>query len=479
MIRHPLEYVENINQRDIEKIIDSALSILSTKGMLVNSRAACKALAEAGARVDFQNEHVIFSEEFIRHQISMAPPSFTLYARNAARNITIGNRSLAVIPGYGSAFIADEQGQRRSATMQDFDNFSKLAYDSDIIDITGGVLVEPGDVAMNLRPLEMTQSLIRNSDKPFLGSVTGGHGARESIEMARIVMGDISQKPCVVGLVNINSPLRLSAPMADALVEYVKAGQPVLLTPGILLGMTAPVTVVGALMQAFAELLGSVAVTQALKPSAPVIIGLGGVGSDLRNGTTGFGRPEHAMATQLGASIARRLNLPFRCTAAVTGSRIPDCRSGYERMLTALTAQNAGAHFCLQAAGILDSINTMSYEQYIIDIEIWSYIKRFAEPVSVNEDTLAADVVDLSNEQYIWHEHTLKHMRNEIHIPSLVDSDTYDAWWASDTKDIISKASQHAAELLAKAKAPPLDRSVESELDKYVSHRRQALQSAH
>ena len=478
MIKHPLEYIENISQRDTEKIIESALLILRTKGMLVNSKQICESLAKAGARVDFQKEHVIFPEEFVRRYLAMAPAKFTLYARNPARNVIIGNRGLAVVPGYGSAFIADESGKRRTATMQDFENFAKLACSSDIIDITGGLLVEPNDIIPDFRPLEITQSLIRNSDKPFLGSVAGTAGAQESIEMARIVMDDISQKPCMVGLININSPLCLSPPMADAMVEYVKAGQPILLTPGILLGMTAPVTIVGALMQAFAELIGCVVTTQVLSPSTPVIIGLGGVASDLRNATTGFGRPEHAIAIQLGAKIARYLNLPFRCTAAVTGARKPDCRSGYERMMTALTAQNAGVHFCLQAAGILDSINTMSYEQYIIDIEIWSYIKRLAEPVAVNDETLALDVVELSNEHYIWHEHTIKHMRNEIHVPSLVDCETYEAWWASSTKDIISKASKRAAVLLATLKPPPLAQSIEHELDKYVSHRRQVLQSA-
>jgi trimethylamine--corrinoid protein Co-methyltransferase len=266
--------------------------------------------------------------------------------------------------------------------------------------------------------------------------------------------------------------------MAEAMIEYVRAGQPVLLTPGILMGMTAPVTIVGALVQAFAELIGCVVTIQALRPGSPVIIGLGGVGSDLRKATTAFGRPEHTMAIQLGARIARHLNIPFRCTAMVTGSFKPDCRSGYERMMTALTAQNAGVHFCLQAAGILDSINTMSYEQYVIDIEIWSYIKRFAQPVSVNNETLAMDVVDLTNEHYILHEHTLKHMRNEIHIPALVDCESYDEWWTSNARDVISKASRRAAGLLATLKPPPLEQSVERELDKYVALRRKILKSA-
>ena len=57
--------------------------------------------------------------------------------------------------------------------------------------------------------------------------------------MAKTVFGSLD-RAVVVGLVNINSPLRLDRPMAEALLAYAAARQPVLLTPGIMMGMTAP-----------------------------------------------------------------------------------------------------------------------------------------------------------------------------------------------------------------------------------------------
>jgi trimethylamine--corrinoid protein Co-methyltransferase len=337
------------------------------------------------------------------------------------------------------------------------------------------LLVEPNDITCNLRPLEITQALATFSDKPFMGSVAGAEGAKESIEIAKIVFGDISKKPVIIGLININSPLRLDSCMADAFIEYALAGQPILLTPGILMGLTAPVTIAGALVQAFAELIGCTVLTQIINKSTPVIIGLGGFGSDLRFGGTGFGRPEQALATFAGSQIARRLKIPFRCTAAVTSSRRPDCRSGYERMMTAMSAFTGGTHFCLQAAGILDSINTMNYEQFIIDIEIWSYIKRISKSIEVNNETLAMDVIGNTNSDYIYHEHTIKHMREQLHNPSLIVPESYESWLASDNKDVVSIASERVMELLDQYTACPFDRDIEKELEKYVNCRKNIL----
>ncbi|MGD9109759.1 MAG: trimethylamine methyltransferase family protein, partial [Phycisphaerales bacterium] len=414
--------------------------------------------------------------EMTREYLNLVPVEWPLYARNPERNVQVGGKIMLVVPGYGSPFISDSDGRRRNANLKDLENFVLMACNSPEIDVTGGLLVEPNDISLNVRPLEVTRILVTNSDKPFMGSVAGKEGAKESIEIARIVFGDIESKPCMIGLININSPLRLGSQMAEALIEYVNASQPVLLTPGILMAMTAPVTVVGAMVQAYAELLGCIVATQVLKPGVPVVAGIGGFGSDLRNCGPGFGRPENALGIQLGAEIARRLKIPFRCSAAVTGSRRPDCRSGYERMMTALTAYNAGAHFCLQAAGILDSIKMMSYEQYVIDLEIWAYIKRFAKSTKVDTESLAVDVIKDNANGLLSHDHTIKHMRDQLYAPALAVPDSYEDWWASNGPDAVARASERVREMLDNIKKPPIDETVSRDLENYVVRRRKVLE---
>jgi len=475
VIPHPRGYFEQLDPAQVEDVHRAALGILDEVGLAVSLPEAVGALAGAGARVDAGR--VRLAPDLVDLLLARAPRRFTLHARNPARSVDVGGPCLAVSPGYGSPSIADAKGRRRDATLADFERFASLAGTCGAIDITGGVLVEPLDVPPALRPLEMTRALLERSDKPFLGSVAGAAGARESLALARLVFGpDLGGRTVTMGLVNVNSPLRLDGRMAEALLAYARAGQAVLLTPGILMGVTAPVTAAGALAQAAAELLGCAALAQAARPGAPVVIGTGGFGADLRTGGPGFGRPENALGTVLGAQLARRVGLPFRCSGMVTGSRAIDARSGYERMMTALAGWTAGAHVCLQGAGTLDSINSMSYEQFAVDAEIWAYLGRLADRPRVDRDTLAADVVATLPADYLGADHTVEHLAAEMAAVSLATPKSYDEWLAEGAPDVVALAGGLLGKLERAGGVEPLAAGVQRDVDRYVRDRRRALE---
>jgi trimethylamine--corrinoid protein Co-methyltransferase len=481
VIPHPRVLLEQLDPAQVEDIHRASLRILDETGLAIVQPDAVRTLADAGARVD--GGRVRLSPDLVERLVGRAPRRFTLLGRTPARSVEVGSGSLLVSPGYGSPFVADAAGRRREATLADFERFAALAGASDAIDITGGVLVEPLDVPPALRPLEMTRSLLERSDKPFLGSVAGTAGARESLDLARVVYGtgsaDFDGRAVMMGLVNVNSPLRLDDRMAEALLEYARAGQAVLLTPGILMGVTAPVSAAGALAQAVAELLGCAALVQAVRPGSPVIIGTGGFGADLRTGGPGFGRPENALGTVLGAQLARRIGLPFRCSGMVTGSRVPDNRSGYERMMTAMAGWAAGVHVCLQGAGTLDSINSMSYEQFAIDVEIWAYLQRLAARPSTDVGALAVDVVASLPVDYLGVEHTMEHLTAEMASVSLASPKSYDEWLADGAPDVVALAGKRVAAMertgIGAAGVQPLDERARRDLDRHVRERRRAL----
>ena len=471
MISHPRNYLQQFSETEINSIINAALQVLDQRGLNIQSHYLCQLLSDSGCKVEMSEQNVRFDADRVKKYVATAPSEWTLHARNPEKNVEIGGKNLNVVPGYGSAFVADRNGKRRSATLDDYRNFTYLASQSDVVDITGGVLVEPTDIDVKSRHLEMLKVLLMYSDKPFMGSVNGKQNAADSIKMAKIALGDIDKKPSILALININSPLRLDKTMAEAMIEYINADQPVLFTPGIMMGITAPVTVAGALVQATAELMGCVAITQIMNPGVPVIIGLGGFAADLKTAGSGFGRPEQILGILAGAQIARQLKLPFRSSAMVTGSKCSDCRSGYERMMTAMSSWSAGTHFCLQAMGILDSINSMSYEQFIIDDEIWSYIKRISASASVDERRLAKDAIISSQGDYLATEHTLEHMRDELFDPGLLSEAIYENWLLADTKDVVGLAAEKADSILSKIEPLQIDSSVMTELDKFIACR--------
>ncbi len=462
MIPHPLQALQQLTAEQQEALLDAAHTVLAETGLLIQSEEAARYLQRAGCTQS--GDRILFPRTLCEEELALAPAQFTLHARDPRCTVTVGGGELLLSPGYGSAFVTDAEGARREATLADFRRFALLAHHSDLVDITGGLLVEPHDVPPERRPIELTRALIECSAKPCFGSVAGREGARQSLDVAQTVFEDLETTPAVVGLININSPLRLDARMAEALLVYVRGGQPVLLTPGILMGITAPVTTAGALAQAFAELIGCVVLTQALRPGAPVIIGLGGFGSDMRTAGSGFGRPEQALSTTVGAQLARRLKLPYRASPGVTGSFSPDARAGYESMMTAFAAWSGAAHVALQAFGILDQINAMSFEKFVLDLELWGYLRRVAAAVAVDADALALDTIAGCPADYLGAAHTIEHFRTELVTPALAPPLSYEAWMGEGRPDVVAHARERVRELLATAEPPPLPETVSRRL---------------
>ncbi|MBN2209897.1 MAG: trimethylamine methyltransferase family protein [Sedimentisphaerales bacterium] len=474
MIKHPQHYLNLLKDSDADTIQSTALEVLDKAGLCIQSDEMLQCLADAGFRTDAARQRVWFRPDQVTKYLVAAPHSWTLHARNPQKNTIFGETTLHVVPGYGSAFVVDLTGRRREATLADLYNFTTLSTHCDNVDVVSSLPVEPTDIPLELRALETMFGLLTHVDKPLMGLVYSRQAIDDTLVMAKIVFGELNG-PCLLALININSPLRLDARMAEAMLMYLRAGQAILLTPGVLMGMTAPVTPAGALVQGIAELVGVATIAQVIKPGAPLLIGTGGFGSDLRCGGGGFGRPENTLGVVLGAQLARKLKLPFRCSAMVTGSRRPDCRSGYERMMTALSAWQAGAHFVLQGMGILDNINAMSYEQFIIDEEIWGYISRLAQPVIVDEGRLARRLIQDGDGNYLMADHTVQYMRQEIYEPTLAPTSSYESWIETGGRDVAQYAANRVEKILVQSHPPHLPDDVLRELTSYVQTRRQEI----
>ena len=76
--------------------------------------------------------------------------------------------------------------------------------------------------------------------------------------------------------------------------EYVRANQPVLITPFLLMGAMSPVSIPATLAQQMAEALAGIALAQLIRPGAPVIFGSFLSNTDMQSGSPAFGTPESA-----------------------------------------------------------------------------------------------------------------------------------------------------------------------------------------
>src|ERR1700749_3449358 len=298
--------------------------IVSEIGIQFAKPETVELFAKAGQQVD--GDVVKLDPEFVLEQVAKAPREFDVQARNPANNVHIGGDAMAFGAVYGPPFVR-EGDVRRDATMDDFTRFTKLAQSFPVLDSAGRVVCEPNDTPLDSRHLDMTLALQTLTDKIYMGNVVSGPNARDTIAMSSILFGGrdvIEQTPVTVSLINCNSPLRWDDRMLDAQFEYSAANQAVVLTPFILMGAMSPVTIPAALVQQITEALSGIALSQLIRPGAPVVFGSFLSNIDMQSGSPTFGTPESGIGLLCTGQIARHFGLPFRSGGTLTSSQVPD-----------------------------------------------------------------------------------------------------------------------------------------------------------
>lgn len=467
--------LEILHSEALEIIETNAETVLEEIGVnFVENPAALELWRAAGA--DVRGERVRIPRGLARHLCATAPGSFTQHARNPARNVGIGGRDLVLAPVYGPPFVRDLEGGRRYATMEDFRNFVKLGYMSKWLHHSGGTVCEPTDVAVNKRHLDMLLAHMTLSDKPYMGSVTEPVRAEDSVRMSQILFGeDFVRDHCVMtSLININSPLTFDSTMMGALEVYARAGQGSIVSPFIVAGAMAPVTVTGTLTQVLAEVLAGVAYAQLVRPGAPVIFGAFVASIDMNSGAPTFGTPEAAQITYGAGQLARRLGLPYRAGGAFSGSKLPDAQAAYESANSLNVALLSGVNFMLHACGWLEAGLVASYEKFVLDADQLGTLHHLARGVAADTDAQAMDALREVGPggHFLDCAHSQANFQTAFWRSDVLDYEPYETWEDEGARDSARIAGARVARLLRDFEAPALDEGKREALEEFVARRK-------
>lgn len=465
--------------------------ILGEENLIRIERAADRILAETG--IEFRDDPVAlehwkragaevsgvlvrFPPGMLREVLASAPAQFTQHARNPAKSVLIGGKSVVFAPAYGSPFVMDLDRGRRFGTLEDFRNFIRLAQASPNFHHSGGTICEPTDVAVNKRHLDMVMAHLELSDRPFMGSVTAEERAEDSIDMARIVFGhDFVDANCVIlGNVNVNSPLVWDGTMTRSLRAYARANQAAVVVPFILGGAMGPVTNAGAIAQSLAETMAGCALTQLERKGAPVIFGNFLSSMSLRSGSPTFGTPEPAIGSMVIGQLCRRLNLPLRCSGNFTTSKLPDAQAMTEGTMSMLAAIHCGANFILHSAGFLDGLLSMSYEKFMLDADLCGSLHSYLDGVKIDDDQLAVDAfaeVGPGN-HFFGCSHTMAHYETAFWDSELSDNEPFEKWEAAGSADAATRANRAWKQRLAEYEPPAMDTGIRAELEDFVARKK-------
>ncbi|MCF6305474.1 MAG: trimethylamine methyltransferase family protein [Rhodobacteraceae bacterium] len=468
---------EILDAEAVELIEYNAETVLEEIGVdFVDCPDAIELWRKAGAEID--GNRVRIPRGLARKLCATAPSRFTQHARNPQRNVEIGGKSLVLAPVYGPPFVRDQDGGRRYGTMDDFNKFVKLGYMSKYLHHSGGTVCEPTDVAVNKRHLDMLYAHMSLSDNPFMGSVTAPERAQDSVDMAKILFGSdfVDNHAVMTSLININSPLTFDPIMVGALDVYARANQACIISPFIVGGAMAPVSVAGTLTQLLAEVLAGIAYSQLVRKGAPVIFGAFVTSIDMNSGAPTFGTPEASKILYGAGQLARRLNLPFRSGGGLCGAKLPDAQAAYETANTLNAALLGGVNFMLHACGWLEGGLVSSFEKFVMDADQLGALHSIAKGVDVSENGQALDAIRevQPGGHYLGCQHTQDNFKDAFWRSDVLDYKPFEQWSEEGARDTATLAGIKVKKMLGDYQKPAMDPGIDEALRAYIQTRKAA-----
>jgi trimethylamine--corrinoid protein Co-methyltransferase len=196
-----------------------------------------------------------------------------------------------------------------------------------------------------------------------------------------------------------------------------KKGAPINCFAMPIAGASSPMTLAGTLVQHTAEVLAMITTVQLINPGTPVAYGGMACAMDMRTGDITLASSSLALFASALTTMARYYGLPAYNAATYTDAFVPDVQCGVEKAISSLVGMAAGSDVGMFGGDLNDAM-TVSYEQLLIDYDIWETACRVLRGVLVDQDTLAQEVIQRvgSDGQFMADPHTLAWLRRDEHF---------------------------------------------------------------
>ncbi len=455
-----------LTEAQVERIHRASLDVLKRTGVHVDQPEALQLFEEAGA--DVRDQRVRLPEGLVEDAIDQAPSTVLLAGRDARHDLLLEDAKVHIGTGGAALQVLDlDTGEIRKALLDDVADMARIV---DALDNIHFYLVPiyPTDLPEDQVEISKYYASLANTTKHVQAGVYTLPGIRDVVTMCERIAGSpeaLRARPIVSFITSwMVSPLKFARDVTTLLIEVCRQGIPVVLSAAPMAGSTSPVTLAGTLVQLNAEQLAGLTLTQLVSPGTPVIMGPIPATADMRSGKYLGGSVELGISNAAITQLAHIYRIPIYNSAGMTDSKLPDIQAGIEKAQSAIQVALAGANFIHHAAGMLEDMSTIAYEQFVIDNDMLGMVMRAVRGIEVDDETLAVDVIDRVGPggHYLADEHTLRYMRTEHYYPSSIfDRQGRDEWEDDGAMDAWLRAKDLARKILADHQPEPLDAGVD------------------
>jgi len=471
-ITNPRLSLNVLSPEDVRGIHIATLDVIENVGIRFPSRRALDIWEAHGATVDRDTMIVKVPGQVIEDALKQAPPVYTLAARDPAQDLPLdGNHVFLGTDGCGVQVIDVHTGARRRSVLQDVADIARVADDVEEVAFHW-VPVSAQDCPPRTRGLHELRAIWENSTKHVqTESVYSEHEARAAVEMAAALAGGrepLRQRPVLSIMQCTASPLGQDGGSVDAALIGAEAGLPVGFMTMAACLTTGPATLAGNLVVGNAEVISATALIQLAYPGAPVFYAAAQTASDLRTGAYTGGGPEDFLFGAATNVLSDFYSVPLSMGSFATGAKEPNWQAGVENSLSTFMASVVMSDMLL-GVGLLHGSRIWSYEQMLMDCEIFDLVYKMMQGIVVDDETLALDAIRAVGPggNFLTQKHTKKHMR-DLWMPLFMDRRPYEVW--EEKRDGARDwAREKARHILATHRPEPLAPGLSAELGRIIA----------
>lgn len=468
--------VDILSDEECRRIHQATVEILCRVGVQVQHAGARAVLADAGARVE--SDRVYVPEAVLWAAINSSPATVTLTGLDPSRRVEIGGDHVNFMAGAALLNVLDFDGTLRPATLTDLADFTRLGDALQYLDVNHAMF-DPEDAHGPALYALAASRVIPNTTKPTALVITSGKDVQAIAEMAVVALGSeeaVRNRPFfTIHDVSCRCPLQHDVATGDIIFEACQRGYPTGIVPWPMMGLTSPLAIAGTTAQKNANAFVGLVLAQAINPGNPFLFHITPGAVDMRTGNVVTASPEIALATMMGAQMARYYGLP--CVAmAGTDAKVPDAQAGAEKAFLLTTMAMAGANLIHGCTSQMDGMMLASAGQCLIDDDVMGMIRALISGHQVNEENLALDVIQdvvLGNEDYLVHPHTVARCRRHFE-PQVFTKHRMQDWLRHSSPSAHAEAARQAKRILAEHFPAPLSREQVTEIERIAESYRGA-----
>jgi len=439
----------------IHKILDETKRIMAETGIDIRGKKLRQRLFDHGLKTNSSGDRVLFTPEVVDAAIASTPKSFKLFDRDANVHTEIGGNNVHFVPGSSGLKILDHRsGETRLSNSTDFIEYARLCDGLENISYLATAFSTNKDIESQVSDAWRLYMCLSTSKKPVVTGAFTENGVPPMVEMMQFFRSDRQQlieKPLSIFTITATGNFRYGDDSCQNLLDCVEAGIPVEIVPVTLMGLIAPVTLVGALVFHCVDVLTGLTMAQIIKPGAPVLFGGAPATFHMKSASSPMAAIEAQKLNAAYVQIAKSLQLPTQAYMALSDSKMLDAQAGGETFSSALLASIAGVN-SVSGPGMLDFVLTFSLPKLVFDNEVCGQALHFVRDTQVLDDLPTSDLVDelIREDHLITSPHTLKHWPEELYLTNpVIDRMNRETWEEGGSKELYQRACSEVEERLA------------------------------